>query len=337
MQRPDYDRSIRAFYPVINKEQNVFFQAEKTLNISRALSLQRELGFGMVLVEVQQGWPNLIDIKALGKPVLLSMNIPESEEEKKEEETDEKDADKKKDEIVDAEKEALLAKKKNSIREYQAQASVFEANDISFGFSYMDVKPGDVMKNVRAMIKEGLSEEQALRSLTTEPAQILGIQQMCGTIEKGKLANLIVSDQPIFAEKASLKYVFVDGQKFELKSKTKKSKASPDEASAVVGVWNYSIETPGETRTGNIKIDKDGEDFSGGISSSEAPDSFLDVDDMVVDGTNVSFSFTRTFSGQEMKFDVSISMDGDSFDGSFSNPMFGSIPISGSKVNDPKK
>ena len=36
-----------------------------------------------------------------------------------------------------------------------------------------------------------------------------------GSIDKGKIANLVVADGDLFAEKTKIKYTFVDGAKFE--------------------------------------------------------------------------------------------------------------------------
>src|SRR3990172_11708742 len=40
----------------------------------------------------------------------------------------------------------------------------------------------------------GLPEEEALRAITVYPARILGVGDQLGTIQPGKIANLIVTD-----------------------------------------------------------------------------------------------------------------------------------------------
>ena len=42
--------------------------------------------------------------------------------------------------------------------------------------------------------KYGLTEEQAIMALTRNPAKILGVDDVCGTIERGKDATLFISD-----------------------------------------------------------------------------------------------------------------------------------------------
>jgi imidazolonepropionase-like amidohydrolase len=71
------------------------------------------------------------------------------------------------------------------------------------------------MRNVRKAIDAGLSARDAIRAMTLSPAEIFGVADRLGSIEKGKIANLVVTDGDIFAERAKVKYVFVDGAKFE--------------------------------------------------------------------------------------------------------------------------
>ncbi len=69
---------------------------------------------------------------------------------------------------------------------------------------------------VRTAIERGLGSDAALRSLTTTPAELLGVADRLGTIAPGKLANLIVTDGPLFEEKTKLHAVWVHGKRFEL-------------------------------------------------------------------------------------------------------------------------
>jgi imidazolonepropionase-like amidohydrolase len=64
----------------------------------------------------------------------------------------------------------------------------------------------DFEGNLTRAIKHGLSAERALAMLTVHPAELLGVSGMLGTIEAGKIANLIVADGPLlvgFADEAS--------------------------------------------------------------------------------------------------------------------------------------
>ncbi|MFN0131097.1 MAG: amidohydrolase family protein [Phycisphaerales bacterium] len=56
----------------------------------------------------------------------------------------------------------------------------------------------DFSANLRAALRHGLPPERALAMLTTQPAELLGAVDKLGTVEAGKVANLIVADGDLF-------------------------------------------------------------------------------------------------------------------------------------------
>lgn len=58
----------------------------------------------------------------------------------------------------------------------------------------------------------GLSKEDALKSVTLYAAQILGVDSQLGSIEAGKMANLVVVDGDILDARTNVKYVFIGGR-----------------------------------------------------------------------------------------------------------------------------
>jgi N-acetylglucosamine-6-phosphate deacetylase len=75
---------------------------------------------------------------------------------------------------------------------------------------------GRIMDNMRAAIRQGLSEDQALAMLTSTPAEVLGLGKELGTVEAGKRANLIVADGPIFSRRTKIRDMWVDGIRHEV-------------------------------------------------------------------------------------------------------------------------
>ena len=57
----------------------------------------------------------------------------------------------------------------------------------------------------------GLPREEALRAVTVNAAEILGVADRLGTIEPGKLANLIITDGDPLEIQTSFEYVFIHG------------------------------------------------------------------------------------------------------------------------------
>jgi imidazolonepropionase-like amidohydrolase len=60
-----------------------------------------------------------------------------------------------------------------------------------------------------------LTEEAALKALTVQPARYLGLERSLGTLEPGKIANVVLVKGGIFDEKAQVSRVFVDGVLFK--------------------------------------------------------------------------------------------------------------------------
>ncbi len=65
----------------------------------------------------------------------------------------------------------------------------------------------------------GLSKEDALKSVTLYPAQILGIADKVGSIDVGKMANLVVTDGDMLEPRTNVKYLFIDGRMIPLTSR----------------------------------------------------------------------------------------------------------------------
>ena len=73
--------------------------------------------------------------------------------------------------------------------------------------------PSELLPNVTKAIARGLSENAALAALTTRPAKLLGVDHLAGTLQSGKLANLIVTDGPLFQEKTKILESWVSGKR----------------------------------------------------------------------------------------------------------------------------
>ena len=65
----------------------------------------------------------------------------------------------------------------------------------------------------------GLSKADALRSVTLGPAQIFGVGDRLGSIDVGKIANLVVTDGDMLEAKTNTRYLFIDGRLVPLDTK----------------------------------------------------------------------------------------------------------------------
>jgi imidazolonepropionase-like amidohydrolase len=65
----------------------------------------------------------------------------------------------------------------------------------------------------------GLSRDEALKAITINPAEILGVADRIGTIEKGKVADLVVTDGDMLEIRTQVRNVFISGKNVPLESK----------------------------------------------------------------------------------------------------------------------
>ncbi len=75
----------------------------------------------------------------------------------------------------------------------------------------------DFWKNIKTAIKHGLTEDQALKAITHTPAKMMGVYDMIGSLEAGKLANFVIASDNIFSKKAKIHQNWIRGKAFILK------------------------------------------------------------------------------------------------------------------------
>ena len=349
LERPTSERTLEAFYPVIDQKIPMIFRTEKMLDANRVLTLKNDLSFSLMLAELKDGWPMINKIKVSGAKVFLSLDLPEEIKttEKKDAATVSGSAIRKADSTklasttpasktktpADLEKEALEKRKEEAIANYVGQASSFQKAGIPFGFSTMSAKSKDILANLRRMIKAGLTEDAALAALTTTPAQLLGLSDRMGTVDNGKMANLVITDKSYFNEKAKVRFVFVDGVMYKLDIKEAK-KGDSNAKVDLEGSWSIVTQNPQGNTDGKWTFKKDGSGYTGTVAGGRLP-APVDMKDVSLDGNALTFNYSVTFGSNTIKVEVEVSIDADTLKGTTSVGQFGSFPVEGTK--DPKK
>jgi imidazolonepropionase-like amidohydrolase len=317
------DRVLEAFYPVIDKKMPVLFQAEKAVDVHRVLDLQKGLGFPLVVAEVKEGWDVAPRLKAANAKVFLSLQLPE---EKKEE---------KKDEPLKTmsvqEKEALDKRKAEFTAKYIGQAAAFQKAGVPFGFSALQVKTGDIRGNLRKMIKAGLTEDQALAALTTTPAQLLGVSDLLGSVDAGKVANLVVTRKPYFDEKSVVHYVFVNGILYKMDLAAAKKEAAK---AAIEGEWTVISETPQGKTEALLTIKKEGTQLAGTVSGDFLPQP-VPLTAITFENNVLKFSFGMNQDGRDIKVAVEAKVEGATFKGEATLDSGDKLPVQGQKKPKP--
>jgi imidazolonepropionase-like amidohydrolase len=336
--RPKSDRVLEAFYPVIDKRMPVVFEADRFLETQRVIGLQNDLGFSLMIADLKEGWDAIPKIKSTGTKVFLSLELPEDKKDEKKDgkggaKKDEPKKEEKKDEkpasgLSPVEKEALEKRRNEFLAMYVGQAATFQKAGVQFGFSTLSVKTTDIKANLGRMIKAGLTEDQALAALTTGPAQLLGLSDRLGTIDNGKIANLVLSDKPYFNEKSKVRYVFVDGAMYKYDAKEQPKAEAPK--LAIAGSWTVSTEWPSGKGDETVTFKQEGSNISGSISGGSLANAIA-LEGVELNGNTLKYSYTVDMGGQSYKVDVTANVEGMSFKGTVTHGTKGSYQIEGKK------
>jgi hypothetical protein len=101
-------------------------------------------------------------------------------------------------------------------------ASLFTREGILVGLTYSAQAYGNLPFAAGETVAYGLTKEEALQTVTLNTAKILGIDDMTGSIEKGKDANIVVSTGDILDMKTNnIELAFITGRNISLDNKHK--------------------------------------------------------------------------------------------------------------------
>lgn len=99
-----------------------------------------------------------------------------------------------------------------------ANPAILEKADIPFAITYTGSENAkEFFTSLKKAIEYGLSEKAALAALTTTPAKLLNISNEAGTLEKGKLANFIITDNELFHDNNNIIENWIKGKPYILK------------------------------------------------------------------------------------------------------------------------
>jgi imidazolonepropionase-like amidohydrolase len=200
--RPSNEPFTRALVPAATNEMPAWFVASPERAINRVGEITKELGIkSPVIVGAQEGFRVIPSLKAMGATAVVSLNWPNPQSV-----TGAPFRNPVGGGTADTDPAALQEVRGNAAALVKAGIPVALASfGGETGASFRD--------RIRSSIEAGLSPDDALRAATVTPAQILGITAAVGTIEVGKLANLVVvPGNDLFASGAAIKHVFVEGR-----------------------------------------------------------------------------------------------------------------------------
>ena len=305
--RPAYDRALGPVQAAIAGGWPTLLPADEAREIRRAIKIARDTGMRLVVAGAQDAYSMADEIAAAGVSVLVDVDWPEEN----------RDADPDADEPLSSLERRAYAPTTPARLEEAGADWAFYSGSVS--------SPGAVIDNVRTAIEKGLSEEAALGALTSAPARIYGLDAVMGSVEPGKIANLVVTDGPLFDEDTNVKMVFVDGRKFE---EMESEEERPAEAPSVdiSGTWILSVNNDSQEAIAELEVSEDGE-VTGEIRSEQGN---LVITSGWISGNE--FNLTGTVEagpGEEFEITISGTAEENSLEGIMSFGDFQDMDFSG--------
>lgn len=212
-------------------------------------------------------------------------------------------------------------------------AAALQEAGITFALTpYGMSNPTKFTDNVRKAIEAGLSEDAALAALTTVPATLLGVAASMGTVETGKIANLVVATGSPFAEDTKIRHVFVDGYDFEIKEK--EQIGDPDAVVDPRGEWAVTVTVMGNTQNATWTIEGSKGNYKGHSVSDRGEVQF---DSVTLEGNALTVVIPQP--GGRGTLEATVVIEGEEFEGSASFDARGrsiTIKFKGERTSGPE-
>ena len=317
--RPQHDKRLAALQPAINGELPVLFVANSEGDIRRALMIADEFKLKPIIAGALYGYRVTELLKAKGVPVILSVDFP-----------------KRPDGLPDDVDETLRTLQQRA--ETPKGAAKLAQAGVKFAFTAGTLRPQDFISNVRKAVENGLSKDEALRALTINAAEILGAGDQLGTIEVGKIANVVVASGDLLAKDTRVRHVFIDGDEIELKK--------PDSPPAQIGgtgggpgaatgpaldpsgTWSLMIQSPQGEIGAQLTLTKTGEQITGTLGT---PMGSAAINSGRIEGNRMRLTATIDMGGQSIEAIINGTIEGDSIQGAIVMGAMGSFDFTGSR------
>jgi imidazolonepropionase-like amidohydrolase len=185
------DLKLEAMIPYVRGERPVMFTAERERDIRGVISFVAEMKLKGILVGGQEAWRAADGLKKNNIAVIYTniYNLP----------------------VRDDDAYDYLFEAPEKMRQAGVKFAVSTGND--------GAEVRDLPYHAGLASAYGLPKDEALKSVTLYPAQILGISDRYGSLETGKIANIVVTDGDILEPRTNIKYLFINGRMLPLTSR----------------------------------------------------------------------------------------------------------------------
>lgn len=189
-----HSAAMEAMQPAIAGRMPVAFRAPTARDVWRALDMAKAFKLDPIITAAREVDSVTGEIKAANARVIYSLNFPTRRPSLA------PDAD----EPLSVLRERANAPKGPAALDKAGILFAFESAGLS--------EAKDFVKNAQKTVANGLSKDAAIKALTINAATLAGAADRLGSLDKGKIANVVITDGDLFDEKTTIKHVFVSGR-----------------------------------------------------------------------------------------------------------------------------
>jgi len=277
IKKPEFIKNLKELEDVINGKRKVVFETKDDLYIYKADKIAREFGLDFVILGSGYEYRQIELLKKFKNPLILPLNFPEELKFETPEEA------------IDVPLSELLHYRYAPYNPYVLYKEGIEFALTTHGLN----SPSKFMENLKNIIERGFPEDYALKALTEIPAKLIGVDDRIGSIERGKLAHLVITDGNIFKE-GKIFEVFVDGKRIVLK----------EEEPHIEGKWELSFKVKDKEIKGILEIKGKEGKYSGNF----------EIDDKRIELKKIETRFkylVLVFNGKDIGFEGFFNLTGE--------------------------
>ena len=274
--RPERNIDLSAWNEVLDGRIPIVVDTSNELFFLRADRFAREFGLSLLVHGSGNEYRRLDEIAATGRSVILPVNFPKPPNVGTLEAS------------LDATTESLMhwdLAPENPKR--------LSAAGVTFAFCSQGLDDRSTfLAQVRKAVARGLHPNEALRALTTVPAALLGVEDLVGTVQPGRLASLVVTDGELFDSKTKIIETWVAGERFEFSDEPQREAA---------GLWTLKLDEPPNGLPSDFTISiKHSKELTGKIGAGGKDDpKEVELGRLVLNGTRLSVTFRSDIFGQK--------------------------------------
>jgi len=184
---PDFDEKLECLLPIVNGELALMISVQAEKDIRAAIKFVQKEKLKAIFLGAHQGWKVAAEIAAAGIPVVFGSlyDLPPSWEDG-----------------YDSLYTNPVLLSRAGVKIAFSSQSASSAKDLSY--------------HAAKAAAFGLDRREALKAVTIYPAEIFGVSHLMGSLEQGKLANIVLADDDLLEFRTNIKRVLIDGREVDL-------------------------------------------------------------------------------------------------------------------------